>query len=195
MKTGVVRSINQRGFTLIEVLVSLLVISVGLLAIASLQLLSKRSNYDAAQRTTAAHLAEDLLARMRSNPVALITYMPGALLGGSTLAAPATTCIGAGANCSAEELADFDLWQWEQELDGALETQAGIASGGIVSPQACITGPGFGGNGTYTVAIAWRGLTESTNPVTDSCGEGSGLYGGNDEYRRVLVVSTYINAG
>jgi type IV pilus assembly protein PilV len=186
---------HQRGFTLIEVLVSLLVISVGLLAIASLQLLSKRSNYDAAQRTTAAHLAEDLLARMRSNPVALITYMPGALLGGGTLGEPGTDCTGALANCSPDELANFDLWQWEQGLDGAFETQDGTAAGGIVSPQACITGPGFGGNGTYTVAIAWRGLTETTNPVTDSCGEGSGFYGGNDEYRRVLVVSTFINAG
>jgi type IV pilus assembly protein PilV len=183
----------QGGFTLIEVLIAILVISVGLLATASLQLLSKRSNYDAAQRTTAAHLAGDLLERMRSNPAALINYLPGAPRR-RTLSAPAD-CQGAGANCTADELAAYDLWQWEQSLDGANEIQDGAAAGGLVSAQACITGPGFGGNGVYTVAIAWRGMTDSTNPATDPCGEGSGLFGDADEYRRILVVNSYINAG
>jgi len=186
---------SQAGFTLIEVLIAILVISVGLLATASLQLLSKRSNYDAAQRTTAAQLAGDLLERMRSNPAALIDYMPGGPIGGGTLSAPATGCQGAGADCTAEELALFDLWQWEQALDGANETQDGSSAGGLISAQACITGPGFGGNGVYTVAIAWRGMTDTANPAASNCGEGSGLFGDADEFRRVLVVNSYINAG
>lgn len=189
------RSSIQGGFTLIEVLIAILVISVGLLATASLQLLSKRSNYDAAQRTTAAHLAGDLLERMRSNPAALINYVSDGPLGGGTLGDPAVDCEGAGADCTAVELAAYDLWQWEQALDGADEIQDGAAAGGLVSAQACITGPGFGGNGIYTVAIAWRGMTESTNPDTDACGEGSGLFGDGDEFRRVLVVNSFINVG
>jgi type IV pilus assembly protein PilV len=195
MQTGALRNYSQGGFTLIEVLIAILVISVGLLATASLQLLSKRSNYDAVQRTTAAQLAGDLLERMRSNPAALLTYIPDAPLGGNTLGAPATDCEGAGADCTADELAAFDLWQWEQALDGANETQAGASAGGLISAQACITGPGFGGNGIYTVAIAWRGMTDSTNPATNDCGEGSGLFGDGDEFRRVLVVNSFINVG
>lgn len=195
MKHGTARLAGDAGFTLIEVLIAILVISVGLLATASLQLLSKRSNYDAAQRTTAAHLAGDLIERMRSNPAALINYMPAGALGGGTLAEPAVDCEGAGADCSADELAAYDLWHWEQALDGADEIQDGAAAGGLVSAQACITGPGFGGNGIYTVAIAWRGMTDSTNPETNDCGEGSGLFGDSDEFRRVLVVNSYVNAG
>ncbi len=181
------------GFSLIEVLISLLVISVGLLSIASLQLLSKRSNYDAAQRTSAAHLADDLLSRLRSNPSALIDYLPAQPLGNASLDAPATICT-EGVVCTAAELAAYDLWQWEQELDGMQTTVDGGAAGGLMSPIACVTGPAFGGNGNYSVAIAWRGLTEATNPFTADCGEGSGNYGDGDEYRRVLVVRTFISA-
>ena len=53
---------SLHGFSMVEVMITLLVVSVALLSSVSLQVLSKRSNYDAAQRTTAAHLAEDLLA-------------------------------------------------------------------------------------------------------------------------------------
>lgn len=187
---------RQRGFTLIESLIALLVISVGLLSVAGLQLLSKRSNYDAAQRTTAAHLAYDLLERMRNNPAGLINYIPAGTLGGNVLGdGPAVMCTNSGVSCDPEELAAFDLWQWEDLLDGALETAGGEAAGGLVSPTACITGPGFGGNGVYTVAIAWRGLTDSANPGdVDDCGEGLARYGDDDSYRRVLVVRTFINA-
>lgn len=185
---------RESGVTLIEVMISLLVISVGLLAIASLQLLSKHSNYDAAQRTTAAQLADDLMERMRANSSALIDYLDATPLGGGSIAAPGTVCEGA-VVCTADELANYDLWQWEQQLDGSLVTLDGQAMGGLVSPMACISGPGFGGTGTYSVAIAWRGLTEATNPITDACGEGSGNFGANDAYRRVLVMRTFISAG
>jgi type IV pilus assembly protein PilV len=181
------------GFSLIEVLISLLVISVGLLSIASLQVLSKRSNFDAAQRTTAAHLADDLLSRMRSNPSALIDYLPAQPLGSASQGPPAVICT-EGVVCTGAELAAYDLWQWEQQLDGMETTVDGGAAGGIVLPTACISGPGFGGNGTYSVSIAWRGLTEATNPITNDCGEGSGNYGDGDEYRRVLVVRTFLSA-
>ena len=66
---------QQRGVSLIEVLVTLILISIGLLGTASLQILSKRSNFEAAQRTTAAHLANDLFQRMRSNRQALVDYL------------------------------------------------------------------------------------------------------------------------
>lgn len=185
---------RQTGITLVEVMITLLVVSVGLLAVASLQLLSKRSNYDAAQRTTAAQLADDLMERMRANPGALITYTAVGSIGGGTLSQPDPLCTN-GVVCTPEELATYDLWQWEQQLDGISVTSGGEATGGLVSPIACLAGPGFGGTGTYTLAIAWRGLTDATNPVTESCGEGSGNYGDGDEYRRVLVMRTFINAG
>jgi type IV pilus assembly protein PilV len=186
---------TQRGSNLIEVLVTLVVVSVGLLSAVSLQLLSKRSNFDAAQRTIAANLAQDLIARMRTNPNGLIGYVPGGTLGGDVLgAAPAIDCLAAAANCTPAQLANFDRWHWEQQLDGAFETTAGTATGGLTAPTACITGPVFGGAGNYTIAIAWRGLTESSNPATNACGQGTGNYGTGDRYRRVMVVQTFLSA-
>lgn len=186
---------RQHGFGLIEVLITMLVLAVGMLAAASLELFSKRSNFDAAQRTAAANLAQDLLERMRSNPEGLIDYIPAAELGGGTLgSAPSTDCGDPASDCNATDVANFDLWQWEQALDGAMEQTDGVATGGLVQPTACITGPLAGGTGAYEVAIAWRGMNETTDPDTDDCGAGSGNYGDNDTYRRVLVIRTFINA-
>lgn len=57
----------QRGTTLIEVLVTLVLISVGLLGVAALQLTSLRSNQEAYVRSQASVLAADILDRMRTN--------------------------------------------------------------------------------------------------------------------------------
>jgi len=189
------RSRTQKGFNLIEVLMTLVVVSVGLLSAASLQLLSKRSNFDAAQRTTAAHLAEDLFSRMRTNGNGLINYIPGGTLGGDVLgAAPPVDCQDPLADCSSVQLAAYDLWHWEQQLDGAFETTGGQATGGLTNPTACITGPVFGGAGTYTIAIAWRGMTDMVDPAINNCGQGNGNYGAGDRYRRVMVVQTFISS-
>src|SRR5687768_7965049 len=55
------------GMSLIEVLVTLVIISVGLLGVAALQLATVRNNYDAFVRSQAAVLAGDVLDRMRAN--------------------------------------------------------------------------------------------------------------------------------
>ena len=62
---------RARGFTLIEVLVSLLVLAIGLLGLAALQTQGVRFNHDAATRTQATNLANDLLERMRIERIRL----------------------------------------------------------------------------------------------------------------------------
>jgi type IV pilus assembly protein PilV len=59
---------RQQGFTLLEVLIALLVLSIGLLGLAALQTTSLRSNQMASMRTTATQLAYDISDRMRANP-------------------------------------------------------------------------------------------------------------------------------
>jgi type IV pilus assembly protein PilV len=61
--------------TLIEVLVTLVIISVGLLGIAALQLTTVRNNFDAFVRSQAAVLASDMLDRMRANRRQAATYV------------------------------------------------------------------------------------------------------------------------
>ncbi|MDH3509833.1 MAG: type IV pilus modification protein PilV [Gammaproteobacteria bacterium] len=198
MKVNMHKPERQSGFSLVEVLVTLIVTSVALLSSATLQLQSKRSMYDSAQRTTAAHMANDLFSRMRANPTELATYVPVGTIGNGTLAVPADNCLNPAVTCTDTQLAIFDLWQWEQHLDGQLETNnLGAAAGGLLTPTVCITGPppplGAGAAGYYTVAIAWRGLTNTGNPIVNNCGAGSGNYGAGDAFRRVLVVQSFLS--
>lgn len=64
----------QAGMTMVEVLVTLLVISIGLLGVAALHSLSLRNNYDALMRSHASALASDIADRMRANRDAVADY-------------------------------------------------------------------------------------------------------------------------
>ncbi len=105
--------IKQKGVSLLEVLISVLVLSVGLLGLGGLQLYSLKGSNDAHFRTIASLLASDLGDRIRINPegVALGSYELSESQ--STSLCDNTTiklCSGS-TTCSAAELADFDLYQ------------------------------------------------------------------------------------
>ncbi len=185
---------GQSGVSLIEVLIALAVLSIGLLGVAGLQSAAKQSNYDAVQRTSASQLAYDYLERVRANSAALADYLPAAPLGGATQGAePAPNCLSLATTCTPAELAAHDLWEWERQLDGALEVRGQQPTGGLVEPTACIVGPAGAGPGLYSIAIAWRGLNALSNPTASDCGQGTGKYGDNDEFRRVVIVQTFIS--
>ncbi len=166
------------------------VFSIGLLGIAALQLTAQQSNYDAVQRTTASMLANDIIERMRANNGSLGNYVSTSWTPPTTTETePTPTCSGSGNSCASAELAAHDLWQWHQQVAGAAEISSSAANvGGLVSPTVCITQNGTG----YDVAIAWYGKTALSNPTASNCGAGAGRYGTNDAYRRLVIVSTYI---
>ncbi len=183
-----------RGFTLIEVMVAVFVLSLGLLSVGALQLISKQSNFEAIQRTTATLLAQDIIERMRANPHALGAYVSysaaGTTVGGGTRSTPAVNCDTSA--CDADALAAYDLWRWEQLVDGATEQAAGVDAGGVLLPIGCIMGPADGSAGTYTITLAWQGKAELSDDAKSSNTCGAGRYGANDEFRRLLSITTYI---
>ncbi|MCH7671173.1 MAG: type IV pilus modification protein PilV, partial [Proteobacteria bacterium] len=68
---------------MIEVLVTLLLVSIGYLGIAGLETIAKKINFGSLQRTAAVILAHDIVERMRANPVVLGSYLtPSAGIGG-----------------------------------------------------------------------------------------------------------------
>lgn len=185
---------KQRGFSLLELLVSLVVFSIGLLGIAGLQMLSKQAAYEGMQRTIASQVAYGLLEDMRTNGAGISVYDAANDLGGGTLTGlPVSSCRDANTPCSPAQKAVHDLWYWEQMVDGAQEVGQEGQSGGILFPTVCIDGPGAGLAGVYSVSVAWRGGVELSNPDTSQCGAGSGNYGDGDRYRRVIQVATFID--
>ena len=181
------------GFSLLELLIALVVFSIGLLAIAGLQTVAKQANFEAVQRTTAAQVANGLLEDMRTNGNGIDIYAGAPDLGGGAAGAEPVPNCRDGNECNAAQKAAHDLWFWEQVLDGNLETNGGIGAGGLVLPTLCVTGPAGGGAGVYTVTIVWRGTASITSNVANPCGAASGNYGAQNEFRRVLSIPTYID--
>lgn len=174
---------------------TLLILVTATAGTASLLISSKRSAMDAIQRSVASQLIADLTERMRNNPTARdLYYSPTGGFGGSTL--PMNTCTAVN-HCSAATLATSDIAVWESLLDGNAETKPNGEEerevGGLVNGRACVSGPTGGGVGLYTIAVVWRGSTPMTNSTETDCANTSGLYGTNNEYRRVIVVKVFMS--
>ncbi len=114
----------QSGFSLLEVLISLFVISVGLLGLGSLQVTSLKGAANAHSRTTATMYAMDIADRMRANPLGVK---------GGFYAASVISCSGGkfcrkNKTCTPQELATFDL---QEVMCGAKRTSTSERSAGI----------------------------------------------------------------
>lgn len=183
---------SQGGVSLLEVLVSILVFSVGALGVAGLGVFSKRAAFDSVQRGTAAEIAYGLLEEIRGNKTAIGSYL-GATLGRGTRGTEPTACNVPAAVCTAAEFASHSLWKWEQMLDTGMETIGGAGTGGLLEPTACITGPAGGVAGDYIVTVVWLGSATLTDPALNDCGAATGLYGTGNNQRRMVVVQSYID--
>jgi type IV pilus assembly protein PilV len=81
---------NQRGFTLFELLIAVLVLAVGLLGLATMQAQGLKSNSSAEKRTEATFLAMDIMDRMRASPNNLDDYeVDAGVIGGCDGGCPA----------------------------------------------------------------------------------------------------------
>lgn len=88
---------SQRGFSLIEVLIALLLLAIGLLGLAFLQVANVRYTTSAEHRTIATNLATEVLDMMRSNPRHVVVYnrLTDASFGGVEVPPEGCSAIGA----------------------------------------------------------------------------------------------------
>ena len=159
-----VSTLRQRrtaaGATMIEVLVTMVIIAFGLLGMAGLQVRMQGSELESYQRSQALLLLNDMANRMATNRTAL-------LAGAYDIAAGAA--VGAGMSCPAAgtTTATRDVNEWCQALQGAAETAAGSKVGALVGGLGCVEEV----NGDYMVTVAWQGLTPTTAPPASvDCG-------------------------
>ena len=136
---------KQKGFTLLEVLVAMVVLSVGLLGLAGLMGASMRNNQSSSQRTQAAWLAYDVIDRMRGNRTAAIATTNNY-----------NTTIG-GAACAFTALACTDLTDWKATLANALPAGDGsVTVNGVGATTVIIQwndSRGTGGNNAQQVTV------------------------------------------
>ena len=135
----------EGGFTLLEVLIALLVLSIGLLGIGKMMMLSARANDSAYMRSQATALAYTMLDAMRSNRVAAISqgYDTGQV-------APATqACATTAPGCTSSQVAQNDTFLWNQALARALPNGAGTV--------VTLTVPDAAGalNTSATITVTW----------------------------------------
>jgi type IV pilus assembly protein PilV len=117
---------RRRGFTLVEVLVSLVVLSIGLLGMAKLILVSSHSNDSAYMRSQATALAYEMLDNMRANVEAAEAHSYDTTLG--TMPANPGSCVQPTSACSQTQLALWDVYNWKQHLTAAA-TYGALPSG------------------------------------------------------------------
>lgn len=144
---------GSAGFSLLEVLVALVILSVGLLGIAAMLSSTLKSNDSAYMRSQATILAANIIDRMRANPqgvnngdynFAMGTPAPGAV----------TACTGTSADCSAVTLADYDLTQWMTALASPVN--------GLPQGLGSITLQSVNGVQLVTVRVQWNDSRAST---------------------------------
>ena len=138
---------RQRGFTLIEVLISALVLVVGVLGVAALQVTALKNLQSSGNHGVASMLANDIADRMWVNQAQALANaynhndMPGA--------AP-TDCV---ANtCTEAEMAAYDVYDWQRQLRGY------VTAGGVSVPAMLPAGQGevsLDAGTTYEIVIRW----------------------------------------
>ncbi len=108
---------NQRGLTLIESMVALLVISIGLLGIAAMQINSLKQNSSALWHSQAVLSAYDMADRIRANETEINNY-----IGIDTESVTTKDCT---TPCTTSDLVDADATDWSNTLS-ALPSGRGI---------------------------------------------------------------------
>lgn len=145
----------QRGISLLEVLIAMLVLAIGLLGLAGLQALALQHNHNAYLRTQATNHSYDILDRMRANRNA-------ALNGAYTTALDPDIACDPSLNPSGDSLAARDIAQWLNNLACQMPNGAGDISGV--------------NNGEVTITLCWRERTpddtdpEDNDAIPEICG-------------------------
>ena len=170
--------IAQKGFTLVEVLVALIVISIGLLGIAKMQALSLASTGTARMRSVAALEAASMAAMMHANrtywaAITGSTVTVTVTVANSTLYTSSDTTVttpadcNATATCSPAALAGYDLNRWATSLKQTMPTNTTATitcpGGTATAPVSCTLQVNWTENLVDTKAGMNTGLTDAQN--------------------------------
>ncbi|WP_229429632.1 MULTISPECIES: type IV pilus modification protein PilV [unclassified Massilia] len=173
---------SQRGVSLIEVLITMVVVAFGLLGLAAFQAKAQVGSIESYQRAQAAVLLQDMQSRLSGNSANAADYKTANPLGtGSTVGDDCATVAAGAAR---------DLCEWSAALKGAAEERAdGNKAGAMEGARGCVelvraadASPGVCVPAVYLVTVAWQGMHETRAP-SQSCGRDA--YGPDTNRRAV----------
>jgi type IV pilus assembly protein PilV len=174
---------RARGVSLIEVLITMVVLAFGLLGLAAFQAKAHVGTIESYQRAQAAVLLQDMGARLSCNSAAAASYVTAAPLG---------TGSAVGEDCALEAAGSArDLCEWSAALKGAAEQRDDSKVGAMQDARGCIQevrakneAAGVCTPAVYLVTVVWQGM-HATRAPAQACGKD--LYG-EDTHRRAVSV-------
>jgi type IV pilus assembly protein PilV len=154
---------HGHGFTLLEVLITVILLSFGLLGLATLQGKMQFAEMESYQRGQAIVLLTDMVQRMNANRANAASYVGGTLGTGDS---QPTSCSGLAVGVN------LDTCEWSNALKGAAEQKSGGGNvGAMIGAQGCITqlqAPNLAAGvclpGKYRVIVVWQGLQPTVTP-------------------------------
>lgn len=140
-----------KGFSLIEVLIALIVMSVGMLGIAGLYVHGIQAGRTSLFRHHAVTLAGDVADRIRANPTAGAAYEG---------AGADNSCVAGGIDCTPDQMAANDIYLWDG-LDGGPDGQADstLPDGDVTVDYDNAAVPSV-----YTVTVTWSEPGQNPSP-------------------------------
>lgn len=132
---------KSKGFSLVEVLIALVIMSVGMLGIAGLYVQSLQAGRTSMLRHHAVTLAGDIADRIRANPTAGAAY--------AAATGTNNNCVAMGADCDVAEMAAHDIFLWQAQ---ALEFLPPMGDG---SQQVVVTHDDTLTPQVFTITVRW----------------------------------------
>jgi type IV pilus assembly protein PilV len=172
-------TMRHRGASLIELLVTVFIISIGMFGLMLLQSRMHTLQFDGDQRTQALVLAQDLAQRMQINRRDIDSYITTTEIGSSACAGGTSTLV------------LRDQAAWCTALTGGGERIGTSSVGGMLGARGCVEKLD---DGNYLISVVWQGTTPSAPPPTGiSCAKNNYDTGGdtgctNDRCRRYVTV-------
>ena len=135
---------TQFGFSLIEIVVTVLIVGIGMLGVMAMQANTVRESQNNYFRSQASILAQDIVGRMRANQEAVAeTAASVYVTDGTDVEMPDPGCSSAASDCDSATLATFDLAMWQRNID-ASNLPSAI---GVISRDGTTT--------TYVISLLW----------------------------------------
>jgi type IV pilus assembly protein PilV len=152
---------RQRGSTLFEVLISVLVLGIGILGVGAMQAHSLSSNHTASMRSQAVALSQDMADRMRANLISVRAAAPD----NYATVTPAkrdcrgiyrNTVVAAPVSCTPKQLAEDDLFDWLDQVGNRMPAGAGAVCVDSTPDDGTALGFACDGVGTaYAIKVFW----------------------------------------